>query len=471
MRFNVRLVSSYPERICGIGTYSRDLATALGNHDEVAEVRVAAIDNQYVEIQGNPERFTRTPYSFPVDMTIDRYRENSWTGAAGEIISRASRSNLPTVVIMQHEFGLAGRNDYQNMIKIFRANEMTTLVNMHTALEEPTEDQRGIVQEIADLTDSIIVPTKRGAEILSTVYKIPQLKLRHIGHGIRVQEYSQLDVDEAKKEWGLEGTLVISTIGLKSPDKGIEYGIEAFGEFMNEFFPKDSEQRRNVAYLIGGRYHPDFVKNNPELHKECEETIKKVLADYSLESVVIKEVEEISNHAKKKDVLIIDKRLEEPDLRRFYTLSDIILLPYRNRQQISSGILSDAAGFGKPIIATKFPHALELLCNPEEFDKKGLIGNRPDSRGQLVDIQYGDRNIPAVKQISEALKYLIVEEGDVSKSDVRKSMGENARAIAQKMRWGNIGRKFIEHILSILELKLAPKSTPITLGTSEDGNH
>ena len=58
MAWNIRIVSTYPPRRCGIGTFSKDLANALSHFTgEVGHIRIAAIDN------GNG------PYNIPVDLS------------------------------------------------------------------------------------------------------------------------------------------------------------------------------------------------------------------------------------------------------------------------------------------------------------------------------------------------------------------------------------------------------------------
>ena len=67
MPYNVRIVSTYPPRRCGIGTFSRDLANALEHFPgEVGSIRVAAIDREGL------------PYAIPVDLVIDQYDPQSW---------------------------------------------------------------------------------------------------------------------------------------------------------------------------------------------------------------------------------------------------------------------------------------------------------------------------------------------------------------------------------------------------------
>ena len=77
MPFDIRIVSTYPPKKCGIGTFSRDLATALGSFmGEIGSVRVTAIDN------GDG------PYTIPVDLTIEQYNPKSWHRTASIILTR-----------------------------------------------------------------------------------------------------------------------------------------------------------------------------------------------------------------------------------------------------------------------------------------------------------------------------------------------------------------------------------------------
>ena len=95
MQYNIRIVSTYPPRRCGIGTFSRDLATALEHFTaEIGNIRIAAINN------GSGR------YDIPVDLIIDQYNPVSWRDTITNIIARAKESSNPTVVLLQHEYGL-----------------------------------------------------------------------------------------------------------------------------------------------------------------------------------------------------------------------------------------------------------------------------------------------------------------------------------------------------------------------------
>jgi glycosyltransferase involved in cell wall biosynthesis len=43
--------------------------------------------------------------------------------------------------------------------------------------------------------------------------------------------------------------------------------------------------------------------------------------------------------------------------------ADVVLLPYRSRDQVVSGVLVEAIASSRPVVATRFPHAVELLSD------------------------------------------------------------------------------------------------------------
>ena len=42
--------------------------------------------------------------------------------------------------------------------------------------------------------------------------------------------------------------------------------------------------------------------------------------------------------------------------------ADVVLLPYDSTEQVTSGVLIEALAAGKPVVATQFPHASEVLA-------------------------------------------------------------------------------------------------------------
>jgi len=435
MSYNIRIVSTYPPRKCGIGTFSRDLATALANFTgEVGHIRVAAID------KGNG------PYDIPVDLTIDQYNPLSWADAITNITTRAKEGTNPTVIILQHEYGLdpdengedgQGAN-FIKLAKAFREQGLITLVYLHTVLDEPDEAQKSTLRELAKCSDGLIVTTESAVNILeSNTYGIDINKLKHIDHGIRMQHPSQYDRLEIKREYGLENRFLITTLGLLSPDKGIQYSIRAYGRFLNESCTE--AQRKKIIYLIAGQYHPEFVKTaGGEPFQEFQAELNRALEDSKLNWCRVKYLG--TTNFDDYDVVFLDTFLDENTLMRFYGATNVMLLPYLNIQQVSSGILADTLGSGRVAVASKFRYAVELIHSNKRCPEGLVIGRH--ARGILVD-----PGQPSIEQIAKALDYLVFSQ------DRRLMMEKQAHQRGYQMRWNNTAWALLQYIDFIKEGK------------------
>jgi len=435
MPCNVRIVSTYPPRKCGIGTFSRDLATALEHFTgEVGHIRVAAIDNGAGR------------YDIPVDLTIDQYRPKSWHDATVHICTRAGESENPTVVLLQHEYGLdpdehgndcRGRN-FVRMAKAFREKGLVTLVYLHTVLDDPDGHQLKTIQDLAACSDGLIVTTESAIHILeSHPYGIEHGKLKHIDHGIRMQHPSRYDRLAIKKEFGLEERFLITTLGLLSPGKGIEYGIRGLGRFLDESCTP--EQRRKVVYLIGGRCHPEFTRAEGGVpYREFKASIERVLEQSNLKACTVRDLEAVDFN--EYDVVFLDAFLDEGTLLKMYAATNVMLLPYLNMQQISSGILADTLGAGRVAVATKFRYANELIHSNRRCEPGIVIGRF--ARGILVD-----PGEPSVEQIAQALDYLVFN------PNRRLMMERQAHQRGFQMRWDNSAWALLQYIDFVEELR------------------
>ena len=319
MPYNIRIVSTYPPRRCGIGTFSRDLATALEHFTaEIGNIRIAAIDN-------NNGR-----YDIPVDLVIDQYTPQSWLDTRAHIANRARESANPTVVVLQHEYGLdpdENGNDgegtnFIEMTKYFHEHGLTTLIYLHTVLSEPDQYKIKTVQELACYGEGLIVTTESAIDILeSEIYKIDHSKLKHIDHGIRMQHPSQYDRLNIKHECGLENHFLITTLGLLSPDKGIQYGIKAFGSFLQQSCT--DSQRKNIVYLIAGQFHPEFVKaDGGQPYRQYQSMINHALDEYNLRWCKVHSFQEVDFD--KYNVVFLDIFLDEPTLLKLYGATNVL---------------------------------------------------------------------------------------------------------------------------------------------------
>jgi len=435
MPYNIRMVSTYPPRRCGIGTFCRSLANALSNFtSEVGYIRIAAINDG------------KKVYNIPVDIVIDQNSPSSWSSVAEEIAWRAGAGNVETVVILQHEYGLdsdgdgvAGRGtNYVDAAKLFLDKGLTTLVYLHTVLDDPDDYQKNTLLELAERSDGLIVTTESAIDILeSDAYGIEYSKLKHIDHGIRMQHPSQFDRLAIKKELGLENHFLAVTLGMLSPGKGVQYGIRAYGRFVNESC--SVEQRRNAVYLIAGQCHPEFVKaERGKRYREYQQMLDDALADAKVKWCRVSDLGSVDFD--KYDVVFWDTFLAESDWLKLYGALNVMVLPYLNMQQISSGILADTLGSGRVAIATKFRYGVELIHSGKACPKGTVIGRF--ARGVLVD-----PGEDSVEQIAQGLDYVAFNE------DKRLMMEKQAHQRGYQMRWDNSAWGLLQYIDFVREKK------------------
>ena len=452
MRYNVRFVTPYSPRRGGLCTFSRHLITAFGNlTGEIGVVRVAAIDNN------------NGPYEFPVDLTIKQDKPNSWKRAIDDILTRAGEGNNPTVVVLNHEYGLDPEkdttndrgNNYVRMAKeISRKNaynegEIMTLVYLHTVLSKPDAHQKKTLQDLAKYSDGLIVTTESAIDILTEKYGIDRAKIKKIHHGIRNQKKSNGDRLQSKVNLGMPNISSLFTIlGLKNEDKGIQYAIPGYAEAIRTSF--SPEQRAETLLVVGGQYHPNLIKENKgKGHRELDSIIASELKASRLNYRIVNSLSKFKKlNFKNIDIAILDAYLLEPEFMEFYTATNGMILPYRNIEQISSGILADTIGFGRVAIATKSAYSVEMLNSKIiPIHKRGIIGiGDPHARGILID-----RGKRSIDQIADAIVYLVEYQDD------RLRMETLARSLGIDMSQHNSALQFVDYVNFALELKTTPK--------------
>ena len=94
--------------------------------------------------------------------------------------------------------------------------------------------------------------------------------------------------------------------------------------------------------------------------------------------------------------------------------ADVVLLPYDSTEQVTSGVLIEAVAAGKPVVATRFPHAMELLS-----DGAGIVVPHRDPIA-----------------IAEALRRVIGSE------KVAAAMSQAASVAAPGLRWSAVADEY-----------------------------
>src|SRR5580765_7083333 len=201
----IAVIGNYLPRHCGIATFTTDLCAAIST--ECGSARLMAL----------PVNDTEEGYDYP-----DRVR---WSLAQDDVKSYQDAAeflnfNNIDMVCLQHEYGIFGGPAGRHILHMLRALKMPVVTTLHTVLREPNPEQTLVMQEIAELSDRLIVMSDLSSQFLQEIFKVPGSKIDIVPHG--VPDLPFLDPNFYKDRFGVEGKAVLLTFGLLSPNKGIE---------------------------------------------------------------------------------------------------------------------------------------------------------------------------------------------------------------------------------------------------------
>jgi glycosyltransferase involved in cell wall biosynthesis len=320
----IAFVGNFLPRECGIATFTTDLCAAL--ETEYGEGRLFAI----------PVNDLDSKYDYPEQVRLELAQEDivSYERAADFL-----NFNGNDLVCLQHEYGIYGGCAGSHILMLLRRLKMPLVTTLHTVLRNPDLNQRMVLEEIAQLSDRLVVMSELAAQLLHEVYAIPSGKSDVIPHG--VPDLPFMDPNYFKDKFGTEGKSVLLTFGLLSPNKGIENVIRAL--------PAILARNPNVVYIVCGVTHPHIRRREGERYREQLQSLAEELG--------------VSGH------LILNNRfVSAEELVEHVGAADIYITPYQQEAQVVSGTLAIALGAGKAIISTPYWHAKELLA-----ENRGVI--------------------------------------------------------------------------------------------------
>ncbi|MDQ7879777.1 glycosyltransferase [Microbacterium sp. QXD-8] len=306
-------LSTYPPTRCGLATFTEALAGALAAGEPHTPTIVRVLD--VMDSRRGAEDIARIP------STVELVARNRVTmRAAVRALDQCD------VAIVQHEYGIYGGPDGDEIIPLLRSLNTPAIVVLHTVLSAPTDHQRVVLDTVCKLAANVVVMTDNASEILMRTYSVKRSKVRVIPHGVPVSREARPTKHSGPKR--------VLTWGLLSPGKGIEWGIRAVARLQDAGAP--------VEYVIAGQTHPKVLAREGEHYRE---SLQRLIDDLGLADVVTFE----------------DHYLDDSQLAEQMARADVVLLPYDSRDQATSGVLIEAVAAGIPVVATGFPHAVELL--------------------------------------------------------------------------------------------------------------
>jgi glycosyltransferase involved in cell wall biosynthesis len=364
------MLGNHLPRQCGIATFTTHLSDALVEAMPGVDGFVLAMN----------DAGRRHAYPSRVRFEINEGDLASYRRAADFL-----NVNQVDLLSVQHEYGIFGGKAGAHLLVLLRELRMPIVTTLHTILSQPNPSQRMVLDELARLSERLVVMSASGAELLRRVHAIDDDRIDLIPHGI-----PEVPVDSGSKDrLGVQGKTVILTFGLLSPDKGIEYVMDAL--------PAILAVHPETVYIVLGATHPHVIEREGEAYRLMLEARGRQLGVAG-------------------SVIFHNRFVSQHELTEFLSATDIYITPYLQPEQSTSGTLAYAVGAGKAVISTPYIYARELLA---------------DGRGTLVPW----RDSAAIAREVLALR---------TDDDSRRAMCARAVAHGVAMTWPAVARKYVE---------------------------
>lgn len=360
------VLSTYPPTQCGLATFASALVTGF---ESIGVERVGVVRT--------------TDDALPVD---DRRVVAQLAPDSPDSLRHAVHAlSAFDFALIQHEFGIFGGTDGNDVLKVMREIRVPSIVTLHTIPLQPRPHQRDILEEVVDSAAIAVTMTDTARQRLLSVYDVSADNVVTIPHGATLP----LTVAPATTS---KTTLL--TWGLLGPGKGIEWVVDALALV--------SDLDCDIEYVIAGRTHPKVLAREGEAYRNM--------------------LKERVNRLGLKDKVIFDETYYPlPDLLTKVSQSTCVVLPYDSDDQITSGVLVDAIAAARPVIATEFPHAKELLAH---------------GCGILVPHRDPESMAAAIRCIA-------------TRRDVVASMGSVASDLAPDHSWAAVAARYVDVASSI----------------------
>lgn len=361
----VGFVSTYPPTRCGIATFTASLRAAM----DLPCSGVVALTDEPSGTQWPPEVVAELVRGVPESLE-----------AAADCL------NAFDVVIIQHEFGIYGGTDGVEVLDLVEQLDVPMIIVLHTVLRAPAPHQRLIIEQLATAARVVVVQSATARARLLGMHAIAPRDVRVIPHGATPNLSSRARSPDRRP--------VILTWGLLGPSKGIEFVIEALAE-LGDLDPAP-------RYVVLGQTHPRVADRLGETYRNSLIARAQTLGVGPL-------------------VEFEDRYLDTAPILARIREADVVALPYYSRDQVVSGVLVEALASGKPVIATSFPHAVELL-----------------SEGSGILVPHEDASA-----IASALRVLLTDPVCAARASAV------ARRQAQSVFWASVGRTYRELVASV----------------------
>jgi glycosyltransferase involved in cell wall biosynthesis len=351
-------LSTHPPTECGLATFNAALSAHLTRGGPASVVRVTAGPD-------DDRPSADVVHTWPAGSVA------GWRDAA-EVLNRFD------VAVVQHEYGIYPGPDGADVLPLLRRLTVPSIVVLHTVLAIPTVGQRALLEQIAAAAGAVVTMTGTAQDRLLAGYSVDASKVSVIPHGA---------AEHASRAPQRHPRPHLLTWGLLGPGKGIEWALRALA-LLRTLKPAP-------VYTVAGKTHPRVLEKHGEAYRADLHRLGALLG---------------VSAAVRYDPVYRD----EAALDRLISSADVVVLPYDSREQVTSGVLAEAVAAGVPVVATPFPHAVELLT-----DGPGLL------------VPHGD-----AAALAAAVRRVITEPG------LAEALAGRTRDLALELRWPAVAARY-----------------------------
>jgi glycosyltransferase involved in cell wall biosynthesis len=237
---SLALVGAFGPRQSGNAVFTSELAAA--RRDIVAERECFAVAVN--------EAGAQHAYSDFVRFQIGEADLASYAAAADFL-----NVNDVDVVSLQYDHGVFGGTAGAHVLTLLRELRVPVVTTLHTVQPRPSLELRAVLDGVCALSDRLVVMTESAAEVLRQVHRVELAKIDVIPHGVPLLPAGI----HSKVKVRVEGRAVLLSFGLLTPEKGIEYVIDAL--------PAIVRAHPEVVYLVVGPTHPQVKQRYGEAYR------------------------------------------------------------------------------------------------------------------------------------------------------------------------------------------------------------
>jgi glycosyltransferase involved in cell wall biosynthesis len=358
----VAVISTFPPTHCGLATFASALANGMS---AVGAREVGIVDVSEGDIHNRPP------------------------SVVAHLVRGSSKSRLEAARIingydflsLQHEFGIFGGDDGSEILELLEDVHIPVVVTLHTVPLHPSRGQRRVLEQLAKQAHLLVAMTNVARDRFISLYEVDSSKVVVIPHGATLLPVSSAPPVEP---------FTFLTWGLLGPGKGVEWMIDAMAMV--------PELTSRIRYIVAGQTHPKILANDGDGYRDMLKRRSRLLG---VEAII-----EFDDNYRSLDSLL--------DLINSVSC---VVLPYDSIDQITSGVLVDALSARRPVIATAFPHAEELLGG-----EAGMVVPHRD---------------PVA--LASAIRSVVTEENRLE------SMFNATADIARQHRWTVVASQYLEY--------------------------